>query len=73
MCETPLHTIEILRKEIERAPESTRGEGGAQFVKLDTRVLTWLCADAERLNKLDSRAIGAGLENADAFADRYGA
>lgn len=57
MSATPLHTIEKLREAITDAPPSTHGEGGAQFVSIDTRVLTWLLEDAERMNRLDAAAI----------------
>lgn len=54
---TPLHTIEILRGEMER--HFTEGKGGARFVNVDTRVLAWLCDDAEMLNKLVAAKIEA--------------
>jgi hypothetical protein len=59
---TPLHTIETLRGIKARADDNPRT--GASFVDgLDTRVLKWLCDDAERLNKLESRAIEAGFHS----------
>lgn len=58
---TPLHTIEILRKHNTRADSLNTG---ARFLDgLDTRVLAWLLDDAERLNRLEARAIEAGFED----------
>jgi hypothetical protein len=50
VCDTPLHTIDALRDSM-RA--HAHGDG-ARFVSVDTRVLAWLCNDAETLNKLIS-------------------
>lgn len=70
MCQTPLYTIDALRNAINQAPEH-RIQGGAlsaaRFVSIDTRVLEWLLTDAERLNRLDVRAIDAGFGGIDAM------
>ena len=58
---TPLHTIEALRKAKLRGD---RVASGAKFLDgLDARVLVWLLDDAERLNRLESRAIEAGFDS----------
>ncbi len=57
---TPLATIETLRS----AP-ARKGNGGGDVVEVDTRILNWLCDDAERLNKLESSAIKLGYEIAE--------
>jgi hypothetical protein len=44
---------------------------GARFLDgLDRRVLRWLLDDAERLNRIESRAIEAGYDSVEAMLDR---
>lgn len=49
-CQTPRHTIDLLRESIRE--DAIEGQGGARFVSVDTRVLQWLMQDAVALNRL---------------------
>jgi len=53
-CETPLVTIAALRAAIAKGGDKT-GIAGNTFVSVDSRVLAWLCNDAEALNHLITR------------------
>lgn len=62
---TPLHAIDAMRR-FELRKMSDDGEG---YLGLDAEVFAWLLDDAERLNKLESRAMALGYEDLESLLD----